>query len=220
MSSPHLVITGADKGGVGKTTVARTLMDYYQSHGITVRAFDTEHPVGVLHRFHPSQTSIVNLEESDDQMKVFDGLNEAQVTLIDIRAGLLSKTLRSLSVLGFLDGVRNGSLRISVMHVIGSNKASFDEIEATAVAVEGAKHYVLLNHTNKSKFLGLPASVKNPISIGLLDELAASTVDLKGMGFNAYIADEAGQSRTLRGYVRAWLTPIFRAYDAVALNAL
>jgi hypothetical protein len=35
---------GADKGGVGKTTIARTLVDYYQSHGISLRAFDTEYP--------------------------------------------------------------------------------------------------------------------------------------------------------------------------------
>lgn len=220
MSSPHVVIVGADKGGVGKTTIARTLVDYYQSHGISLRAFDTEHPVGVLQRFHPDKTTIVNLEESDDQMKVFDGLHQAQVTLIDIRAGLLSRTLRSLSLLGFLDGVRDGSLRISVVHVIGSNKASFDEIEATAAAINGAKHHILLNHTNKSKFIGLPNSVKEPIMVGLLDELAASTVDMKGMGFEAFLADHAGQSRTLRGYVNAWLKPTFRAYDIVGLNAL
>jgi hypothetical protein len=218
--APHIVIVGADKDGVGKTTIARSLVDYYQSHGITLRAFDTEHPVGVLQRFHPDKTTIVNLEESDDQMKVFDGLNKAQVTLIDIRAGLLSKTLRSLSLLGFLDGVRDGSLRISVVHVIGSNKASFDEIELTATAVEGAKHHVLLNHTNKSKVIGLPATVKDSISVGLLDVTAASTVDMKGMSFNAFYADEAAQSRTLRGYVNAWLKPIFQSYDAVALNAL
>lgn len=219
MSSPHIVIVGADKGGVGKTTISRMLVDYYQSHGITVRAFDTEHPVGVLQRFHPAKTEIVNLEESDDQMKVFDGLHMAQVTLVDIRAGLLSKTLRTLNTLGFFDGVRDGSLRISVVHVIGSNKASFDEIESTASAVQGAKHHVVLNHTNKSKFQGLPASVKDPIIIGLLDELAASTVDLEGIGFSAFVSDQK-YSRVLRGYVNAWLRPGWAEYDRKALNAL
>lgn len=219
MSSPHLILTGADKGGVGKTTVARSLVDYYQSHGLTLRAFDTEHPVGVLQRFHPTKTEIVNLEESDDQMKVFDGLHLAQVTLIDIRAGLLSRTLEKLSFLGFFDGVRDGSLRISVVHVIGSNKASFDEIEATAAAVQGARHHVLLNHTNKSKFQGLPASVKDPIIVPLLDELAASTVDLEGVGFAQFVGDQK-YSRTLRGYVNAWLKPVWREYDRKQLNAL
>jgi hypothetical protein len=151
-------------------------------------------------------------------MKVFDGLNKAQVTLIDIRACLLS-TLRSLSLLGFLDGVRDGSLRISVVHVIGS-KASFDEIESTAAAVEGAKHHVLLNHTNSRSSSAFRLQWRIRSRSAFLTETAASTVDRKGMGFNSFHADEAGQSRTLRGYVNAWLKPIFWSYDTVALNAL
>lgn len=219
MSSPHVVICGADKGGVGKTTVSRTLIDYYQSHGISVRAFDTEYPDGVLKRFHSDKTEIVNLEESDGQVKVFDHLRAAQVTLIDIRAGLLSKSLATLKEIGFLSGVKEGRLRISVVHVIGSNKASFDEIDATANAVEGAKHHVLLNHTNKSKFMGLPASVKDPIMVQQLNEFAADTVDRLGVGFEAYLADKT-QSEVLQGYVRSWKARVFAEYDRKALNAL
>lgn len=217
--APHVTIIGADKGGVGKTTIARTLMDYYRAHGIAVRAFDTEHPQGVLQRFHPDKTEIVDLTGSDDQMKVFDHLRDAQVTLIDIRAGILSKTLSTLSEIGFLDGVKEGRLRISVIHVIGSNRASFDEIAATAAAVEGARHHVLLNHINGSKFIGLPPLATTPIEISQLNELAADTVDRLGVGFQSYVSDIA-QSETLRGYVRAWMGKTFRAYDAAGLNAL
>ena len=215
---PRVLIVGADKGGVGKTTISRTFMNYYSAHGISVRAFDTEHPTGVLSRFHP-ESEVVNLEESDDQMKVFDHLNTAQVTLIDIRAGLLSKTLAMLTEVGFLGGVRASRMKTSVVHVIGSNKASFDEIEATAKAVEGADHYVLLNHTNKSKFAGLPATVTSPIIIGQLNELAADTVDRIGVSFDAFIGDQA-QSPILQGYVDAWLTRARKAYDEKGLNAL
>ena len=42
MAKPALVVVGADKGGVGKTTVARTLLDYFSAHHISTRAFDTE----------------------------------------------------------------------------------------------------------------------------------------------------------------------------------
>ncbi|WP_439398750.1 division plane positioning ATPase MipZ [Bradyrhizobium sp. PMVTL-01] len=215
---PHVVIVGADKGGVGKTTISRTLMNYFSAHGISVRAFDTEHPNGTLARFH-KEAQIVNLEESDDQMKVFDHLNTAQVTLIDIRAALLSKTLATLTEIGFLGGSRASRMKTSVVHVIGSNKASFDEIETTAKAVEGADHYVVLNHTNKSKFMGLPEAVKNPIVIGQLNELAAETVDGLGVSFDAFIGDQT-QSPVLQGYVDAWLTRARKAYDDKGLNAL
>jgi hypothetical protein len=32
MAKPALILVGADKGGVGKTTVARTLLDYFTAH--------------------------------------------------------------------------------------------------------------------------------------------------------------------------------------------
>jgi hypothetical protein len=32
MARPAVILVGADKGGVGKTTVARTLLDYFTAH--------------------------------------------------------------------------------------------------------------------------------------------------------------------------------------------
>src|SRR6478672_9259897 len=77
MAKPAVIIVGADKGGVGKTTVSRT---------------------GTLKRFHPDVTEVVDMTAIPDQMKVFDTLNatDASVTVIDVRAGLLSPTLRAL----------------------------------------------------------------------------------------------------------------------------
>ena len=53
--TPTVILVGADKGGVGKTTVARTLLDYLAANKLAARAFDTETPKGTLHRFHPEQ---------------------------------------------------------------------------------------------------------------------------------------------------------------------
>jgi dethiobiotin synthetase len=39
MTKPAVVLTGGDKGGVGKTTVARTLLDYFAHQQLGVRAF-------------------------------------------------------------------------------------------------------------------------------------------------------------------------------------
>src|SRR6266540_241974 len=50
---PTVLMVGADKGGVGKTTVTRTVLDYLAAKNILVRAFDAEYPRGTLKRFHP-----------------------------------------------------------------------------------------------------------------------------------------------------------------------
>ena len=65
MKVPQLVIVGADKGGVGKTMISRTLMDYYKHHSVEHRAFDTEAPLGVLRRFYPDRAEVVDLIASD-----------------------------------------------------------------------------------------------------------------------------------------------------------
>ena len=48
MPKPTVILVGADKGGVGKTTVARTLLDYLMAEKLPPRAFDTELPKGTL----------------------------------------------------------------------------------------------------------------------------------------------------------------------------
>ena len=42
MPKPAVILVGGDKGGVGKTTVARTLIDYFGTNQTPIRAFDTE----------------------------------------------------------------------------------------------------------------------------------------------------------------------------------
>ena len=56
----HTLAVANQKGGVGKTTVSRTLLDYFSANNVQTRAFDTESPRGTLKRFHPDITEIVD----------------------------------------------------------------------------------------------------------------------------------------------------------------
>jgi MinD superfamily P-loop ATPase len=42
MAKPALILVGADKGGVGKTTVARTLLDYFNAHHVPWHCFGAD----------------------------------------------------------------------------------------------------------------------------------------------------------------------------------
>ena len=37
MAKPVVIVVGADKGGVGKTTVSRTLLDYFSANNVPTR---------------------------------------------------------------------------------------------------------------------------------------------------------------------------------------
>jgi len=233
MARPAVIIVGADKGGVGKTTVARTLLDYFAARRVPVRAFDTETPRGTLKRFHPDITTLVDLNEVPDQMKIFDTLSETQLTVIDIRAGLLSSTLRSLRDIGFIEAARKNQVTLAVFHILGPTIASLDEIADTATFLNDAKYFLVKNFINNTLFFEWDQAtydayfrrVKNAVEITIpkLNEMACEQVELASVPFVSFIGNKgplgesAAYSFVLRGYVRHWLGNVWGEYDRIKL---
>jgi hypothetical protein len=235
MTKPAVVLIGADKGGVGKTTVARTLLDYFDHHKVRARAFDTEAPRGTLKRFHPDLTSVVDINYVPDQMKIFDTVNstDAAVSLIDVRAGLLSSTLRALRDIGFIDAAKKDQITFVVFHILGPSIASLDEIAETAAYLGDAKYFMVKNFINNTHFFEWDAAThasyfkKIPdaidVAIPKLVEMAAEQVEVAAVPFATFIAnktksgDPASYSFVLRGYVRHWLDTIWAEYDRTGL---
>jgi hypothetical protein len=236
MARPAVILVGADKGGVGKTTVSRTLLDYFASRKITARAFDTECPKGTLKRFHPGITDVVDVTSVSDQMKIFDTVETsgAQVTLIDIRAGLMTPTLEALRNIGFIDMTKRGDLAFAVFHILGPSIASLDEIAETSKFLLDARYFLVKNFINNTTFFdwdeGTYNSYFNKIPHALevvvpkLSEMACEKVELAAVPFATFIADKtangqpAGYSFVLRGYVRHWLNGVFADFDRVRLT--
>ena len=44
MLRPNLILVGSDRGGVGKTTTARALVEYFEIMNIDVKAYDSQSP--------------------------------------------------------------------------------------------------------------------------------------------------------------------------------
>jgi hypothetical protein len=205
-----IIIIGGDKGGTGKTTVARIVLDYLLSKSETVRAFDTEDRP-VLARFFPDRTTMVDLAHTDGLMTVFDGLGAADVTLIDVKANLLTPALESLADIGLMDAVRAGRHQMLLLHVIGSSVASFAEISSMTSWLVGLEHVVVLNHINSADFFDWSPSQRTSlkfasavIEIPQLDPTSYEMADVEGAPFSKFIADDR-ISMVLRGLVRTWL---------------
>ena len=151
---PTLIVIGADKGGVGKTTVARSVLDYFSQHNVFARAFDTEAPHGTLKRFFPAQTKIIDINQTSDQMRVLDTLStsEVKVTILDTRAGALTSSLAALRDVGFLDAVKAAEFNFIVFHILGPSISSFGEISETAPYVTEANYFLVKNYINDTTF--------------------------------------------------------------------
>ncbi len=236
MPKPAVILVGADKGGVGKTTVSRALLDYLVAHNVPARAFDTESPKGTLRRFHPEITEVVDITSTADQMKMFDTVStaSAQITVIDVRAGLLSTTLRALRDIGFLDAAKKSQLTFAVFHILGPSVASLDEISETSGFMGDSSYFLVKNFINNTTFFEWDPATYNSyfkkikgayeITIPKLNEMACEQVELASVPFVSFVANKgadgqaANYSFVLRGYVRHWLGNVWAEFDRVKLN--
>lgn len=210
MSTPNVIIVGADKGGVGKTQLSRCLLDYFAANSVLARAFDTECPKGHLKTYFPQLTEIVDLTDSDGQMAVFDTLGTA-ATVIDIRAGLLSPTLKALAEMGFLDPSK---IKLTVLHILGSSQVSVGEVQGIMESIATSRYVPVANRINDTKFEFPSGSLDIP----KLDERANEAVDASSMSFNAFI--NSGASGVLKGKTNHWLKQVFAEFDKAKLNVL
>lgn len=232
---PTLILVGADKGGVGKTTLSRALMDYFVRKNILTRAFDTENPRGTLKRFYPAKTEIVDFANVADQMRILDTMETAKVnvTIVDLKAGNLSLALDTFDKIGALEAARNGEFNLGLFHVVGSAVASLDEIAEISKYTDGID-YVLarnfINDTNffewdektyKKYFANIPDAKE--IDVPKLNEMAYEQVDLAGVTYKDFIenktagGDAGNFSFVLRGYTRKWISDLDKELEHLSL---
>jgi hypothetical protein len=232
---PTLILVGADKGGVGKTTASRALLDYFARKNILTRAFDTENPRGSLHRFYPSITEIVDLNNVAHQMKILDTMETANVpvTVVDLKAGNLSYSLDLFERIGVLEAARNGMFTLGMVHVVGPSIASLDEIGEIAKYMQGVEYVLARNSINETNFFEWDEQTyikyfnqiakSLEIDIPKLNEMAYEQVDVAGVTFKDFIDNRAADgssgkfSFVLRGYVRKWCSEIDEQFGRVKM---
>jgi hypothetical protein len=232
---PTLILVGADKGGVGKTTVSRALLDFFARKNVLTRAFDTENPRGTLKRFYPGIAEIIDLGNVAHQMRLLDTMETANVpvTIVDLKAGNMSYALDMFERIGVLEAARAGVFNLGLFHVIGPSIASLDEIAEIAHYLPGVNYVVARNFINETNFFEWDAATQRKyfaaipkaqeIAVPKLNEMAYEQVDLAGVTFKDFIDNHAADgspgkfSFVLRGYVRKWCSEIDEQFAHVKL---
>jgi hypothetical protein len=221
---PTVILVGADKGGVGKTTLARTLLDYLSRKNVMARCYDTEWPRGTLKRFYPATTEVIDMSNVAHQMKLLDTLETAslKVSVVDLKAGNLSMVLDIFDRIGVLEAAKSGKFTLGLFHVVGPAIASLEEIGEIAKYIQGTEYVIAKNFINETNFLEWDekthkkyfSSAAAEIVLPKLNEMAYEQVDLAGVTFRDFIDNKSANgepgnfSFVLRGYVRKWMSEI------------
>lgn len=227
---PRLIVTHGEKGGVGKTTVARVVADYLKSHDQPFRAFDAEGAMGQLLRFHPTEATAIDVGDASSVSPVLDYLMDGggkRLALVDLGARSGADLKSWLYRGGALEEAEAGRLGITIIYVLGAAVDSVGHLKECFSALGREVNYVIVkNYGVAVKFdvydqskvrEDLLKAGAREISSPALDPAVYQSVDKASLPFAAFAENQGGTfSYTERRYARTFLRECFVALDEVA----
>lgn len=191
MSQIHFI--GGEKGGVGKSVVARLLAQYFVDRGLSFAGVDGDASHGALVRHYGDFSQFVDLSSNDSADQILDrALGADRRVLVDLpaqSARSLDAWLAGANVLGL---AREMGTPITFWHVSDGGYASVGQVDkALSRYTDGVSHVVVRNHARSKDFSQLEASP----AMQKLGELSGKVVDLPELDASAmYKIDSAGLS--------------------------
>ena len=227
MANIHLV--GGEKGGVGKSLVARILAQYFIDHSIPFLGFDSDRSHGALMRFYAGYASPVLIDryESLDAIVEAAGENPEQRVLVDLAAQTQEPLTKWMDESQLLAVAPEIGLHIRYWHVMDAGKDSVDLLKRLLDRYETQLNYVIVrNQIRGDDFAVLDSSGEleraqalkaSVITIKRLHEASMNKIDANSSSFWAATQttdkDGAGLGILERQRVRTWLKS---AYDEIA----
>ncbi|MDY0331500.1 MAG: mobilization protein [Thiomonas sp.] len=191
MRSIHWV--GGEKGGVGKSLMARLLAQYCIDHELPFVGFDTDKSHGALMRFYADYASpvVIDRYESLDRIVEAAGTEPEQRVIVDLAAQTQAALEQWMEESGLLDIAPELDLRIRYWHVMDSGRDSVDLLRALLDRFGGRLDIVLvLNQLRGDDFGILEQSGQKQRAL----ELGARFMPLKRLHEAAMIKIDAASS--------------------------
>jgi hypothetical protein len=146
MSTIHFV--GGEKGGVGKSVVARLLAQYMIDHELPFIGFDTDKSHGSLLRFYSDYAAptIIDDYESLDAIIETASAQPEQRILVDLAAQTHQPLARWLDESGVLDLAEELGITICYWNVMDSGKDCVDLLDKLLSQFGTQLNYVLVQN--------------------------------------------------------------------------
>lgn len=119
-----VIIVASPRPRVGKTLLARLLIDFYAHEGRPVAGFDLNPGEGALMRFLPEQARSASIGNIQDQMALFDRLvaDDGTTNVVDIGHELFERFFALANEIGFAEE----SCRSAILYVMTPDRAAID----------------------------------------------------------------------------------------------
>jgi hypothetical protein len=234
MSSLNFI--GGEKGGVGKSVVARVLAQYFIDHNRPFTGFDTDRSHTSFARFYGDFASPVivdSYEGLDRIVEIFEEESgEAGVpsVVVDLAAQTSAPLTRWITESELFPVLAEMGIGVNFWHVADAGKDSVDLLDRLVDAMgAGPRYIVVKNHgrgTDFSQLDGSPAMERAlahgamTVSLPALHEASMRKIDRQNASFWAAIHNRGGDDALgllERQRVKNWLKSAYSMLDTLPL---
>ena len=225
----HIHFIGGEKGGVGKSLVARLLAQYLIDRQLPFIGFDTDRSHGALMRFYAGFASPVLV----DRYEALDAIIEAAAAvperrvLVDLAAQTHDPLVKWMDESGVLDLAAESGLRIAYWHVLDAGRDSVDLLKKLLDRFGDRLNYVLVrNQIRGDDFAILDRSGEQERALNLgarivtikhLSDGVVQKIDAGSSSFWAAAHPQDGQPAVLgmmdRQRLKIWLRDSYAQLD-------
>ena len=226
MSMIHFV--GGEKGGVGKSVLARLLAQYHIDKGLPFNAFDSDRSHGALLRFYGDFSRPLVLEDFDSADQLMEAALESERDiLVDLAAQTSQPLHRWIEQNDLLALAQEVQIPVVFWHVLDDGADAIALLDSLLERYGRAAAYVVVKNYGRGKdFSAYDASSTRARAMELgaanldLPELHAATMrKIDHAGTSLWAAAQSGHSGLGlmdRQRVRVWSNRIYQQFDRLA----
>jgi hypothetical protein len=226
MSTVHLV--GGEKGGVGKSVVARVLAQYLIDRNLTFVGVDADSSHGALLRYYSAFTQPVDLELFASTDQIMDrALGADRRVLVDLPAQSARSLRRWMDAGDVIAFARDMNVRLVIWHVSDGGFDSVNELERVQQTFDQAVTYVVVkNFGRSSDFSQLDGSNAlrsvferggRVVEIPALDTATIYKIDQLGSSFWAAVNETNDVLSAMeRRRAGLWLNRAYQSLDSIS----
>jgi len=231
MANLHFI--GGEKGGVGKSMVARALAQYLIDKELPFLGFDTDRSHGALMRFYSGYASPVLVDRYENLDAIVEAAVEApdRRIIVDLAAQTHAPLVKWMDESDLLDLTQELGIQIHYWHVMDSGKDSVDLLKALLDRFEARLSYVLvLNQVRGDDFSILKNSGEETrarqlgartLTLRRLHDSVINKIDATSSSFwaakNSADKETTGLGLMERQRVKSWLRDTYQGLDAVGV---
>jgi hypothetical protein len=155
MANIHLI--GGEKGGVGKSLVARLVAQYFIDQSIPFLGFDSDRSHGALLRFYAGYASPVVVDQYDSLDAIVEAATEQpeRRILVDLAAQTQQSVTNWMDESQLLDLAPELGLHIRYWHVMDTGKDSVDLLHRLLDRYEQRLNYLIVQNQLRGEEFGI-----------------------------------------------------------------